>query len=171
VVELARALDDVAARFGPAHAVVAHSLGAMATMLAMEHGWLGVRRLALVAPMLDVATALDVFTAALGVGPRTRKRLERRIARWVGMPIEEFSPEALVSAGIPTFVAHDHGDRQSPYDDSAVFVSRHQAATLLSTSGLGHQRILRDQDVVKAVAAHVVDEAQDVMSVEVDLAS
>lgn len=170
-VELARALDDVAARFGPAHAVVAHSLGAMATTLAVEHGWLGVQRLALVAPMLDVETALDVFTAGLGIGPRTRQRLGRRIARRVGLPLDEFSPEPLVRDGIPALVAHDVGDRQTPYADSVVFVERHRDATLLTTSGLGHQRILRDPAVVQAVVAHLAEETRDSASGEVDIAS
>ncbi|NUO89646.1 MAG: alpha/beta fold hydrolase, partial [Dermatophilaceae bacterium] len=38
-VELGRSLDAVAARFGPARAVVAHSMGALAALLAVLDGW------------------------------------------------------------------------------------------------------------------------------------
>jgi pimeloyl-ACP methyl ester carboxylesterase len=166
-VELARALDDVAARFGPAHGVVAHSLGAMATMLAVEHGWLGVRRLALVAPMLDIDDALTAFGTPLGIGPRTRDRLGRRIAARVGLPLQAFSAQRLLVGGLPTLVAHDHADRQTPYAGSAGFVDRHPDAVLLTTFGLGHHRILRDAEVVAAAVAHVTN----LDAAEVDIAS
>ena len=42
-VEFAKALDAVFCRFGPAEAVVAHSMGTISTYLAMRFGWLGAR--------------------------------------------------------------------------------------------------------------------------------
>ena len=73
-VELGQALDAVFARFGPAEAVVAHSLGAVSTYLALRFGWLGTERLVLVAPMVDAESLFDQFQAALGfgVGPAAR---------------------------------------------------------------------------------------------------
>ena len=133
-VELGRALDDVAARFGPAESVVAHSLGGLATLLASKHGWLGYDRLALLAPSLGVDDVLDVFTDSLGIGPRTRAALENRIAARVGLPLTEFQADALLTEPVPTLIVHDRTDRQTPYAGSAtladgnpdVHLARHQ---------------------------------------------
>ena len=66
-VELGRSLDAVAAKFGPARAVVAHSMGALSALLALRDGWLATERLVLIAPVEGVPDFLARFraTAAL----------------------------------------------------------------------------------------------------------
>jgi pimeloyl-ACP methyl ester carboxylesterase len=153
--ELAKALDAVFARFGPAEAVVAHSMGAIATYLALRFGWLGTRRLVLLAPMVEAETLFAQFQAALGFGPRTRRAFDREVARQVGVPLAEF--DALVQASyvepVPTLVVHDTEDRQTPYTDARRLVAGLPDARMVTTHGLGHRRILRDPQVV----AEVVD--------------
>lgn len=154
-VELAKALDAAFARFGPAEAVVAHSMGAVATYLALRFGWLGTSRLVLLAPMVEAVPLFDQFQAALGFGSRTRGAFDREVASRVGVPLAEF--DARVQArhveSVPTLVIHDTGDRQAPYDDAQHLVATLTDARLVTTEGLGHRRILRDPQVV----AEVVD--------------
>src|SRR5690606_24538960 len=83
VVELAQSLDRVAAEHGPAHAVIGHSMGGLAALLAMRDGWLGTRRLVLIAPMLSAVDFLPVFADRLGLGDRTQRRLAARVERRV----------------------------------------------------------------------------------------
>lgn len=156
-VELARALDDVAARFGPAEAVVAHSLGTIATYLALRFGWLGVRRLVLVAPMVESVPLVDQFQAALGFGPRTRREFERAVRESVGIPLTEFDArvQAAHSDPLPTLVVADRADRQTPHA-AAADLARAVGAQLVTTDGLGHRRILRDPAVVGRVVDFVV---------------
>ena len=148
--EIARALDAVFARFGPAEAVVAHSLGTVATYVALRFGWLGTDRLVLVAPMVEALSLFDQFQAILGFGDRTRRAFDREVDRFVGLPIEEF--DAIVQAGhvepVPTLVVADVGDRQTPYADAERLVAALPDAELVTTEGLGHRRILRDPGVV-----------------------
>lgn len=152
-VELARALDAVFARYGPAEAVVAHSLGTIATYLALRFGWLGTGRLVLLAPMVELRGLFDLFQAALGFGDRTRRALDRQVRAFVGLPVAEF--DATVQAGhveeLPTLVVHDRGDRQTAYADAVRLVGALPDARLLTTDGLGHRRILSDPAVVAAV--------------------
>ena len=70
-VELGRSLDAVAARFGPARAVVAHSMGALAALLALRDGWLATERLVLIAPVDGVPDFLARFRSQLRFGSRT----------------------------------------------------------------------------------------------------
>ena len=159
-VELGQALDAVAAKFGPARALLAHSLGSMAGLLARHHGWLGVDRLVLVAPIVDIESVLDVFTTPLRIGPRTREDLGRRIATRTGMSLADFTADRLMVDPVPTLVLHDRTDRQAPYAASAALAAERDEVSLLSTTGLGHQRILRDPAVVAAAVAHIVDEPE-----------
>lgn len=156
-VELGRALDAVAARFGPAEAVVAHSLGTIATYLALRFGWLGTQRLVLVAPMVEAGSLFDAFQAALGFGERTRAAFDRAVDRLVGIPVAEFDArvQAAYAGPVPTLVVHDVGDRQTSYDDARALAAALPDARLMTTEGLGHRRILRDPQVIAQVAAFI----------------
>jgi pimeloyl-ACP methyl ester carboxylesterase len=161
IIEFAKGLDAVAAEHGPAHAVVGHSMGAMATVLAMRHGWLGAGRLVMIAPMVDVRDAFPVFGARLGLGPRTLRRLADRVERRVAMPLDEFDIAAHVAALQPTslLAVHDRDDRETPYAATQTLAARWPDAELLTTHGLGHRRILRDPEVVRTVTSVLTADA------------
>lgn len=156
-VEFGRALDAVCARFGPAQAVIAHSLGAISTYLALRFGWLGTDRLVLLAPMVEAGSLFDQFQAALGFGARTRRAFDREVDAFVGFPIAEF--DAILQASyvdpVPTLVLHDRGDRQTPHADAQRLVEELPDARLVTTDGLGHRRILRDAQVIAGVVEFV----------------
>ena len=156
-VELGKALDAVAAEFGPAAAVVAHSMGAVAGLLTLKYGWLSTDRLVLLAPMARYRTQFDVFQRFFGVGPRTRRRVDEAVTARVGVPVDEF--DLAVLAGqvepVPTLVVHDRQDRQTSYDESVDLVEGLPDARMVTTHGLGHQRLLRDPQVVETVAGFV----------------
>ena len=101
-VEFADALAAVAARHGPARVVVAHSMGAMATMLTLRSGRLSAARLVFVAPMHELRSYLDRFAAGLNLGRRARRRLDASLEAHVGMLVEEFALLSMAEqAGTP----------------------------------------------------------------------
>jgi pimeloyl-ACP methyl ester carboxylesterase len=155
-IELAKALDAVFCRFGPAEAVVAHSMGTIATYLAMRHGWLGSRRLVFIAPMVESESLFDQFQRALGFGPRVRAAFDRAVDEFVGISVREF--DARVQArhveALPTLVITDRGDRQTAYAHVVDFAES-IGAPLVTTDGLGHRKILRDPAVVEQVVDFV----------------
>ena len=155
-VEFAKALDAVFCRFGPAEAVVAHSMGTISTYLALRFGWLGAERLVFVAPMVEFTGLLDQFQEALGFGPRSRRALERGVEEFVGIPVVEF--DARVQSAhvepLPTLVITDRGDRQTPYADVVDFAASIDVP-LITTEGLGHRKILRDPETVRTIVEFV----------------
>lgn len=152
--EFARALDAVFCRFGPAEAVVAHSLGTISTYLALRFGWLGTRKLIVIAPMVEAKALFDQFETALGFGKRTRRAFDLSVLHWLGIPVAEFDArfQAAHVEPVPTLVITDRGDRQTPYADVVDFAESINAP-LVTTEGLGHRKILRDRGVI----AHVVE--------------
>lgn len=158
-VEFGRALDAVAARFGPARAIVAHSMGAVPVLLAMRDGWVGADRLVMVAPMSELSTYFDRFGALVGFGPRIRRGMDVETRRRTGYPVDEFALPRLANdlAPLPpTLVIHDRRDKETSYEASVALNETLADARLISTDGLGHRRILRDPGVVAATVAHVL---------------
>ena len=158
VLELADALAAVVAANGPAHAVVAHSLGATAAAFAIRRG-LPVERAAFVAPMADPLPYTRTFAGRLGFGERVRTRLVGRIERRVGKPLSAFDVPAMAGQ-VPTpplLLVHDRLDAETGWSDSAAIAASWPQARLVTTSGLGHRRILRTPAVVREVVEFVAE--------------
>jgi len=158
-VEAARALDEVSKKFGPARAVIAHSMGAIVTNLAMNRGWLGAERLVLISPMTNAAELFDGLQAAIGFGARTRRAFERATLAFTGLPVEEFDTahQASLREPIPTLAISDRQDPQASYS-SVVRLAAELDAALVTTEGIGHNRILRDESVVREAVEFVVNQ-------------
>lgn len=152
-IEFIDALTAATATHGRAGAVVAHSLGCTSTALAIAGG-MPVEKLALLAPHPNVMSLTRAMSQTLGYGARTRALFDTRLKALAGRPLADFDLTAL--PGPPgTLVVHDLEDKESPYTGTALLADSWEDAELLTTTGLGHQRILRDPDVIAAVVAHV----------------
>ncbi|MFC7615624.1 alpha/beta fold hydrolase [Actinokineospora soli] len=155
--EFADALTAVVAEYGPAHAVVAHSLGGAATAIAVLDG-LPAGRLAFVSPVSDPNPQIRFFAKAFGFGDRVSAALHRRIEQVGGRPMADYDIPARARRGDglpPLLVVHDSGDRQVPHANGAAIATAWVESELITTTRLGHQRILADRSVVDAVVDFV----------------
>ncbi len=148
-----RAVYSAAARIGPLHAVVAHSLGAIATMHAAARG-LPVERLVLVAPSAPPMTFLRWFAAAFGLRESVADRMRDRIESREGIAITEFEPEWLgPRIRQRVLVVHDETDRVAPLESSRRVLRSLADGRLVTTRGLGHRRVLNDRNVASEIVA------------------
>jgi pimeloyl-ACP methyl ester carboxylesterase len=125
--EFASALRAVTDVHGPPHAVIAHSVGGLATAVALRDG-LTPSRAVLLAPVASMMGFVGRLREALGFGDRTANELLLRAHRRVGV--------------------HDRGDRTVPVSDGVAIAQAWPGARLHLTTGLGHHRLLADPDVV-----------------------
>lgn len=143
-------LRAVVAGHGPAYGVVAHSLGSMAAALAMRDGIVP-QRAVYVAPMIDITSYGEPFIRRLGGGPRIWAKFVRRAERRLGLPMSYFD---LLGMGheltTPLLIVHDRDDHETSWDASEKLATQWPDAQLLTTTGLGHNRILSDPAVVSA---------------------
>jgi len=151
--EFARTLEAVVAEQGAAHAVIAHSLGAAATALAVAWG-LAVRRLVFLAPPADPASWVHAFAQRLGlrndVVARLQARSEARLRmRWADLNI----PRAAQGMAVPLLVAHDENDEKVAWRDGAEIAAAWPGARLITTTGLGHGGVVRAPAVARDVVA------------------
>jgi pimeloyl-ACP methyl ester carboxylesterase len=151
--EFARAAGTVASAVGGVSAVVGHSLGGFAAALAIRVG-LRARRAVFISPSANVNSYSAQFASLLGVRDPVmasmRARLERRLGfKWRLMDVSLFA-EAMT---IPLLVIHDRNDREVRWDDGAAIARAWPRAELVTTTGLGHHRIVSDPEVIDRVVS------------------
>jgi pimeloyl-ACP methyl ester carboxylesterase len=145
LVDLIEAVQAVAARVKPVHGVIAHSLGATATAVALARG-LEVERAVLIAPPAEVAPFARAFAATLGLpAPRVDGVLEQiRIA--LGGDLDAFDLRVLAPrVRTPLLVMHDGQDRSVPFVHGKALAQAAPNARLQRLVDLGHVGALVDR--------------------------
>jgi pimeloyl-ACP methyl ester carboxylesterase len=154
--QFTRAIHAAHARLGPLHAVVAHSLGALAALHTAARG-LAVQRLVLLAPSAPPALFLRWFAGSFGLSDSVPQRMRERIERREGIPLQQFESDWLGPRVVqPTLVVHDEADRVAPFAAGEHMARALPAARLHATQGLGHARLLGDPAVAMAVLRHLL---------------
>ena len=150
--EVANTIEHVAEAVGPVHAIVAHSLGTAASTIALSRG-LPVQKLVYVAPPENPGDYLYRIARFLGFGDAIARRTQARIEKRYDYPFELCRGSTLAAElDIPLLVVHDLDDRDVPHEDAVRLVEAWPGARLMTTSGLGHHRILRTEKVIRAAA-------------------
>lgn len=155
--QFARAIDYVAARLAQQghtlHAVVAHSMGANAAAYAAGRG-LDLPRLVMLAPPASPREFTRLFASVFGLSEAIRARMQSRIEAREGILMAQFEPDASgPRVRASTLVVHDRGDSVNRFADGQAFAQAIAGAKLLSTDGLGHRKLLKEPQVMEAVAA------------------
>jgi len=148
LVDFCEVLSQAVDKFGPAHAVIAHSLGAAATVWCLKEG-LKANRVVLIAPPNSPGEYTKSFAAYLGVSDKTRLAMEKRLERryhiaWQDLQIVKFAKQMTTKS----LIIHDQNDREVPLESSRRIAEEWQGSELLETHDLGHTRLLSDPRVV-----------------------
>ena len=143
---------------GPLEGSIAHSFGGFALINAIHNG-LRVKRAALIAPATtSIASHPQLLSELLKLHPITRQRffaLADQLARSQSVP-----PDRLGRGlNLPALFLHDPGDQRVAFVDSLLVSERWRGARLEAVPGLGHNRILSDQNVIGAVVMFMAGEA------------
>jgi len=148
--DFAEVLAEVARHHGNVRAVIAHSLGGPATAIALASG-LNAERAVLISPPSDLVGHSRRFARWLAIPERVRRAMQAAIeerfgVRWSDLEIARIAPRLRAAA----LVIHDRQDTQVPWQQGAALAQQWPGARLLTTRGLGHRRILEDDQVARA---------------------
>ncbi|MFH2008222.1 MAG: alpha/beta fold hydrolase [bacterium] len=153
---IADSITAVGRAVWPVHAVIGHSAGALAAMLAQVSG-LDAKRLVLLAPPAGPITWVQELAEELHLGEDVKQRvidrIEDHMARWPSIR----GPEVARSMEAPMLVIHDEDDTEVDWERARAIADAAPLAELVTTHGLGHRRILRDADVVRRVVDFIDD--------------
>jgi pimeloyl-ACP methyl ester carboxylesterase len=153
--DFADTLVAVSRDHGEIAGVVAHSGGcaAAAWALVQTPAW-PVQRMVFVAPFGSPARYMAIFQNALGLSGSAMRRFRESTERQFGFRWADFEVPAMADRvrTPPLLVIHDRDDRETAWQDGADIAGRWPRSELHTTTGLGHNRILRDASVVALTA-------------------
>ena len=154
--EMADAVLAVARATEAPVAVVGHSLGAAAAVLALRDG-LGATAAALLAPVAEAWLFLRRLADLLAFSEAGYNGLVAQLERRAGIAIHSIdgaSAARLLSAR--ALIVHDPADRQVPFSQAQALADAWRGAALHPVPGLGHRRPLYDSAVIARVVDHLV---------------
>ena len=130
--------------------IIAHSMGAAATLLAVKDG-LSVTKLVLISPPVLPQLILDEFCLRIGAKKYVGEYIQLRIEEMYNATFESFFPESyLPLENFPkTIVIHDTQDIDVPFTNGQRLKEIVPEIELFKTEGLGHTRILRNEKVIE----------------------
>jgi pimeloyl-ACP methyl ester carboxylesterase len=122
--------------------VVAHSFGTLASLVAIRAG-LSVGRVVAVAPAVLLDSVVGGFARVFQLSPRVHARLITRVLRFAGPGFW-----GDLSQPYPSLIVHDLDDRDIAIANADALACVWPDARRITTTGLGHNRVLRDPDVI-----------------------
>lgn len=143
------ALFTVADEFGPPNAVVAHSVGAACTSLAIRRG-LPAEAAVFIAPPATVDGMVDKICSRFSIGDRATQLLKQRLSHQFGADSwNELS--TIYQAGqmsVPLRIIHDVDDIEVPINEARLVANEWPNAELVETKGLGHYGPLTNEAAI-----------------------
>jgi len=148
--DFAHHLYAVGAHYGPAAAVLGHSLGAAAAAIALANG-LQARRAVLIAPPADPLLMADQFAGVVGLARHLARRMFAQFERRMRFRVEELQAQHVAPRiARPALIVHDLEDREVAWSEGERYARFWNDSRLLTTRGLGHHRIAENAGVIGA---------------------
>ena len=151
--DFADLLTDLSWHHGGAYGFIGHSLGASAGALALAHRRARFERVVLVSPPADLVGYSRRFARWHWMPEAVRRAMQSAIEErygvlWENLEVAHLAPRLQT----PALVIHDRDDRHVPWTQGAQVARLWSGARLMSTDGLGHGRVLKDETVTRAAA-------------------
>lgn len=155
VVHAGRALRAVMAELGRVHAVVGHSMGSAAALLAFAHG-VEVRCSVHLAGPSSLTPMVKGLARTHCLGPGDAAALAGWVERFIGTRMAHVDLDRL-QHGLrhPGLILHDPQDRTVPVSASEALHAAWPGSCLERVHGLGHRRLLADPGVIARAVGFV----------------
>jgi pimeloyl-ACP methyl ester carboxylesterase len=151
LIQWVRAVSAAERAFGPFHALIGHSLGGAAVVLALAEG-IDARAAVLLAPPTNPGYFLDRVRHFLGLPRAMAAGMTRRVVERVGRPIEEIDAvRAARSLTVPGLILHDPRDAEVPWAHGRAIAAAWRTSRLIAREEVGHFRILGDPETILSV--------------------
>lgn len=148
---LAKSIAEVAGGLNRPCAIVAHSIGAAMTALAMEAYGLKPDCVALISAPRTAKDYAMAQARRQGLSSHAVRQMTKLITETLGEPLERYRVDrALVSLDMPILLVHAKDDAIVPLTDAMENLQSSSARSLWLPSG-GHNRILGDRHMIDAV--------------------
>ncbi|MEX2235536.1 MAG: alpha/beta fold hydrolase [Cyclobacteriaceae bacterium] len=155
--EFEEALRKICDRTGEPEAIIAHSFGGGAVLYAAMNG-LRVKKLINIAAPTIGDEIIHTYLKTINGSPGTAKFFKSYIHKTTGRPFEEFTGLHFIrniKQDMELLLVHDENDTEVSLNHALEMLKSYPRATLFRTRGLGHTRILKDEEVIKKCVAFI----------------
>ncbi|SHL48497.1 alpha/beta fold hydrolase [Flavobacterium chilense] len=142
---------EIEKQYGPFEIAIGHSLGGMSVLNAIKDG-LKVKKAVIIGSGDIVQDILDEFVSKLGLKQEISIRLRDQFEAKYQTKMNDYSAYiAAQKVKTPVLVIHDENDPEVAVK-AGVHINEHlENGTLYLTHGLGHRKILGNQNVIKKI--------------------
>lgn len=156
--EIAEAVQKVADHLGPLKGIIAHSIGAAATSIALSQS-IKVEKVVNISSPEDLSGYLIRLARVIGFSRKVSKMTQEKLESQSGFSFEGARGLSIAPhMDIPALFIHDEKDRLVPFEEGARLAKIWPGAQLEKTVGLGHSRILRNLEVIAMTTAFLVQD-------------
>jgi len=155
--EFEEAILKISERTGPPVAIIAHSFGGGAALYAAMKGFP-------IGMVINIATPtigdeiLNTYLKAINGSESTKDYFRKYMVSTLGKSFDQFTSSFFVqhlAHPLELLLIHDEDDKEVDIKHAENLLRIYPAAELLRTKGLGHTRILRDDNVIKACVTFI----------------
>lgn len=141
----------------PLFALIGHSFGGCTCLFSQTAGSLRPEKTVTIGSPSNVRGVITRNADRLGFTAKGKVLFLERLQKTTGLKIDE-GDFRLRGPGLPSklLVVHDRKDKEVSFEEGLELRSSVPHSEIHATEGLGHRRILRDGDVVKAVGDFLI---------------
>lgn len=148
LVQMVQSLEAIADAYGPLHAVIGHSLGGAACLVASAQGLSTEHVITLNAPA-DILQVMENTMSSMGLRKKSIEKIWAGLEKRFGIQLSDYQPHqqaARITQRV--LLIHDLDDKEVPWRDQEQLQQKIPQAEVLTTKGQGHYRILRHTQTI-----------------------
>ena len=155
VVQYSSMIMELVDQYGPFQAYISHSFGGLAITLTLENiPHYETDKLVLIAPATETTSAIDGAFKLLQLNDHAVRQEFNKVIFDIGGQWPEWYSviRALKNVKAQVLWIHDKDDDVTPYHDASKVIEGNLTnLNFITTKGLGHSKIYRDNEIVKTV--------------------
>ncbi|MCB9091463.1 MAG: alpha/beta fold hydrolase [Halobacteriovoraceae bacterium] len=150
--EVAKLLVHLESLEGRFHALIGHSFGGFCSAKAVSEQDIAAKIVTIGTPN-KLERIIQLFSKRLNLPPKVEEEFRNKIENLFSIKIsDQETGKFLKEADIPSLIVHDVGDKQVGIQSAEEIQESAEHVQFLQTRQLGHNRILRDVDVINSIA-------------------
>ena len=151
IIEFEAAFHKIIDQVGQPVAVIAHSFGGVASIYSIRNGLPVLKLINIASPTIgeDIITG---FVKTINASPATGEAFKTYVLKTFHKSFEEISAINLIRHlphELRLLLVHDEDDKEVSIHHPLALQEVYPTAQVLKTSGLGHNRILKDESVIQ----------------------
>lgn len=151
MIEFIASILEIEKQYGPFEFAIGHSLGGMSVLNAIKQN-LQVKKAVIIGSGDIIQDIIDDFIYKLQLKPQYGIKLRNHFEKKFGGKMDDYSAyKAAEKTEIPILIIHDKDDHDVSVK-AAYNIQKHlKNSEIMITEGLGHRKILGNDDVIKKI--------------------